>query len=116
MLQKGGEFQVVKMQVAAGATGNGTVATPVAMENGAFNTLTAQVTGITTATITWEGTVDGTNYVGFLMAPVTTGTLALTSTADNVYRGTVTGFVSVRARISAFTTGTIYVTGILTKE
>lgn len=116
MLQAGGEYQVVKMQVAAVATGDGTAATPVAMENGAFNTLTAQVQGITTATITWEATTDGTNYKGFLMAPTTTETKALTATADGIYRGTVTGFVSVRARISAWTTGTIYVTGILTKE
>jgi hypothetical protein len=116
MLQKGGEYQLQVMQNAAVAQGNGTLMYPVSMTNGAFNTLTAQVKGITTVTITWEGTVDGTNYVGFLMAPVTTGTLALTSTADNVYRGTVTGFTAIRARISAWTTGATTVTGILTKE
>jgi hypothetical protein len=116
MLQAGGEYQLQVMQSAAVATGNGTLMYPVSMENGAFNTLTAQVQGITTATVTWEGTTDGTNYKGFLMAPTTTGTGALTATADGIYRGTVSGFVAIRARISAWTSGTITVTGILTKE
>lgn len=116
MLQAGGEYQDQTMQSAAVATGNGTEMYPVSATDGAFNTLTAQVQGITTATITWEGTRDGTNYKGFLMAPTTTGTGALTATADGIYRGTVTGLKKVRARISAWTEGTITVTGTLTKE
>jgi hypothetical protein len=124
MLQAGGEYQRTVMQgtvtngVVTGieATADGTTMTPVAMENGAFNTLTAQISGITTATVTWEATTDGTNYKGFLMAPTTTEVKALTSTADGIYRGTVSGFVAVRARISAWTAGPVIVTGILTKE
>lgn len=116
MLQPGGEYQQQTMQAAAVAQGNGTVMYPVDMENGAFNTLTAQIKGITTVTITWEGTINGTDWIGFLMAPITTGTGALTSTADGIYRGTVTGLKQVRARISAWTTGATTVTGILTKE
>lgn len=116
MLTPGGNFQLVVMHAGAVATGDGTVMEPTQMDNGAFNTLTAQIQGVTTATITWEGTVDGTNYKGFLMAPTTTGTGALTATADGVYRGTVTGFTKVRARISAWTTGATTVTGILSNS
>lgn len=116
MLTSGGEYAVVPMQSAAVATGDGTVMYPTSKTMGAFNTLTAQVKGITTVTITWEGTVDGTNYVGFLMAPVTTGTGALTATADGIYRGTVAGFTQVRARISTWTTGATTVTGVLSNS
>jgi hypothetical protein len=75
--------------------------------------LTCQVTGITTATITWEGTVDGTNWVAIQAVDLGTGTAATTATANGIYRINCTGLVEVRARISAHTTGTIYVTGAL---
>jgi hypothetical protein len=113
MHTQGGAYQLVYMQTAAVAVGNGAVVYPTENSMGAFNTLTAQITGITTATITWEGTMNGTDWSGFLMAPVTTGTGALTATANSICRGTVAGFTQVRARISAWTSGTIYVIGIL---
>lgn len=104
------------MQSAAVATGEGTSMYPTQADTGAFNTLTAQVKGITTVTITWQGTIDGTNWVGFLMAPTTTGTGALTATADGVYRGTVTGFREVRANITGWTMGATTVTGVLSNS
>ena len=86
-----------------------------AAADGVYATLTAQVVGITTATITWEGTVDGTNWVAIQATNLNTGSAATTATADGLYRINVTGLLKVRARISAWTAGTITVTGVLTE-
>lgn len=113
MLQAG-EYQVSTLQNAAVAVGDGVIIKPVSASNGSRTTLTAQIQGVTTAAVTWEASLDGVNYRGFLMAPTTTGTGALTATADGIYRGDVTGFLFVRARISAWTAGTITITSVLT--
>lgn len=116
MLTPGGNYQLAYLQTAAVATGDGTPMYPTQNDMGAYNTLTAQISGLTTGTITWEGTIDGTNWSGFLMAPVTTGTGALTATANSICRGTVTGFTQVRARISAWTSGATTITGVLSNS
>lgn len=108
----GGQYKRVVMQSAAVATGNGTSISCTEIESGALTSLTAQVTGITTATITWEATIDGTNWVAVQFTNLNDGTAATTATANGLYRATVLGLVSVRARISAWTSGTITVTGI----
>lgn len=100
------------MQSAAVATGNGTAIDCVSPTYGALTTLTAQVTGITTATITWEATIDGTNWVAIQATNLNDGTEATTATANGLYRVVCLGLVKVRARISAWTSGTIYVTGV----
>lgn len=102
------------LQSAAVATGNGTAVTCTSGPEGSYATLALQVQGITTATITWEATIDGTNWVAVQATPLTTGTAATTATADGLFRVNVTGLVSFRARISAYTSGTITVTGYLT--
>lgn len=114
MLQPGGEIQSFALHTAAVALADGLSMAPITLTQGHFNKFIAQVKGITTATITWECTVDGTNWVGLLMRPTTSDTAALTATADGIYRGDVTGLFAVRARISAWTEGAITVTGVLT--
>lgn len=101
------------LQSAAEATGNGTAVTCTSGGEGSYATLTAQVEGITTATITWEAIIDGTNWVAVQAIPLTTGTAATTATADGIYRINVTGLAQVRARISAWTEGAITITGYL---
>jgi hypothetical protein len=98
----------VTFQSAAVATGNGTV-----IDCSNYDVIGIQVVGITTATITWETSIDGTNWVGVLVAPVTTGTAALTATADGLFAFDCSGLSLLRARISAWTSGTITVTGLL---
>lgn len=113
MLTPGGAYQYVVMQNGATATGNGTAIVTVTGSDGAYSLLDMQVTGITTATITFEATVDGTNWVAVGAA---TGadwtTVATTAAADGIYRIVIGGLCQVRARISAYTTGTITVTGV----
>jgi len=93
-------------QDAAVATGNGTVLTV----EGASACL-VQVKGITTATITFEGSVDETNYVSVLAINMTSGSAATTATADGLYYVNTTGLHYLRCRISAWTAGTITVKG-----
>lgn len=79
-------------------------------EEGAYKRLFVQIKGITTATITWECSIDGTNWTGILLSPVTTGTGALTATADGIWQLLEGVPMYFRARISAWTSGAITVT------
>jgi hypothetical protein len=97
------------LQSAATGTGNGT-----AVDVTGVSRVGVQITGITTATVTFEGTVDGTNWVAVGLPAAATGTIASAPTADGVWFGTVAGLRLFRARISAYTSGTITVTAALT--
>lgn len=101
------------MQTAAVATGAGTALDVTKPGSGGYDTLVAQVVGITTATITWQGTLDGTNWASVQATPLATGTAAATATADGLYRINVKGLKKIRANITAWTSGTITVTGQL---
>ncbi len=107
-----GDFKQAVMQSAAVATGNGTTMA-VQDGNGIFKIAAIQIVGITTATITFEVTIDGTNWVAIKFIGVTSGTAATTATADGIYVADVTGMAQLRARISAWTSGAITVTGVL---
>jgi hypothetical protein len=74
------------------------------------------VTGITSATITFEATVNGTDWVSIQAANTATGARSATATADGVYTAPVAGLQRVRARISTYATGTIYVTALASTE
>lgn len=112
-MQSPGYYKKGLLQSAAVATGNGTAVDITDGVNGAFKILALQIVGITTATVTFEATIDGINWVALRMTPIATGTVATTATADGVYQTDVTGFLQVRARVSAWTSGTITVTYIL---
>lgn len=96
------------LQSAAVATGDGTRA-----DVANYDTAGIQVTGINGDTITWEVSIDGTNWVGILVAPVTTGTGALTTTANGIFVVDVAGLAFLRARISTYGSGTITVVALL---
>lgn len=114
MLQGGYRSKTAILHLAAAAPATGAEMAPVSMADGAFATLTAEITGLTTGTVTWQGTQDGSTWVGFLMAPTTTETKALTATANGIYRGDVRGFKKVRANITALSSGTPTIRGTLT--
>lgn len=98
------EHQTV-MQNAATAAGNGTE-----LVVAGHHTAVVQITGITSATITWEGTVAGT-WASVMATPLATGTAAATATANGLYRVTTSGLRALRARISTYGSGTITVVG-----
>ncbi len=97
----------VTFHTAAVATANGAVA-----DVANYDVIGIQITGISGDTITWETSIDGTNWVGLLVAPVTTGTAALTSTADGVFALDCSGLALIRARLTR-SAGTVTVTGLM---
>jgi predicted MarR family transcription regulator len=67
------------------------------------STATIQLAGTFTATITWQGTVDGTNYASVRAVLLTDGTESATASAAGIYRIDTTGLKKVRPNITAFT-------------
>lgn len=94
------------MQNAATATGNGTLLTVTG-----YGTALVYVTGTFVATITFEGTADGTNFHAINATQVGASTIATTATTTGLYRLSVAGLTSIRARISAYTSGSVTATG-----
>lgn len=75
-----------------------------------------QITGISGDTITFEATIDETNYGAVQARNLSTQAIATTATANGLYRMNIVGYKAVRARISTYGAGTIYVHGILSAE
>lgn len=90
-----------------GATGS--VVLPI---NALTSAAAWQITGTFSGTVTFEATVDGTNYVAVAVVPVGgTRTLTTTVTAPGVWQMNVAGYTSARARCSTYTSGSIVITG-----
>jgi hypothetical protein len=98
------------------ATGSITTNTP-----GAGNTVTlsgahaydaaaVQITGTWTGTVTFEGSVDGVNFVAMAATPLIGGATASTATAVGAWRCNLAGLVAMRVRGSAAMTGAAVVT------
>lgn len=93
-------------QSAAVADGNGTT-----MDVGGLPGVGVQIEGITTATVTWEANVDGTNWVAVRAMNYNSGAVATTATADGLFLVPVAGLFELRARISGYSAGTITISG-----
>ncbi len=89
-------------QSSAAATANGT-AVPVA----GWSAVSLQVSGTFVGTITFEGTLDDTNWVSLQGANVADGAVGTTATAAGIYTIPCVGLSQFRARVSAWTSGTI---------
>jgi hypothetical protein len=98
------ETKTATLHSAAAADANGT---EINCEG--LATICCQVSGtVTSATITWEGTVDGTNWVALLGWNRTTGVKALNATAAGLFVIDVTGLYKFRAPLD-WTTGSVTV-------
>ena len=95
------------LQNAATATGNGT-----AMNLSGIASVAVQTTGTFSATITWEASIDGSNWESVYAYNTRTSQSALTATAADIYLIPVAGFRLLRARISSYTSGSITATAI----
>ena len=106
------EYQIVVMQATA-ALSNG-VSVLCASPTQVVATLTMQVVGITagSAIVSFEATIDGTNWVSVKAINVTSGALSPTAEEDGIYRLSCSGFLRVRARVSTYVSGTVTITGI----
>lgn len=79
----------------------------------AATTSTLQLVGSGTLTITFEASIDGTNFVALQFVNLNSGTAGTTATAAGVYRANTTGLRHVRARCSAYTSGNLVGTGTI---
>ena len=95
------------LQSAAEATGNGS---PMPVEG--LDAVALQVTlGGGTASVTWQASVDGTNYVTVQATDVNANSAGSVASADGLWRLDTRGLSHVRGSISAYTSGTITVLG-----
>lgn len=69
-----------------------------------------QITGTVAGTITFQMTIDGTNWVSALTTNVTTGAQSTTTASTGIFFFNVVGAQSVRVSSSGWTTGTATVT------
>lgn len=72
--------------------------------------LLIQVTGTWSATLTFEGSVDGTTFVDVPATNVTTSSAGTTTTANGVFSISGSGWQFVRLRATAYSSGTAVVT------
>lgn len=98
-------------QSAAAATGNGD-----ALAVQGWATVGVQVVISSTATVTFESTTDGTNWVSTVCSSIasTSGALVTTATASGLFQCNVAGMSSFRVRISSFDSGTVTAKGLAT--
>lgn len=72
-------------------------------------TITVQVTAIGTLTLSFEATVDGTNFFPVNMYPVAGGAAITTTTVNGQWTAVIAGAYQFRTRVSAYTSGTALV-------
>jgi len=121
---RGNEFLGSLDQIGGGSVTDARVASAtlgaanaeIAMDlNGAATALFDLRTSALNATLVFEGTVDGSNYIGLPAFDVLTeqfiAAVVVTTTHAKIYRMPAAGFRRVRVRISAYTSGNIVVTG-----
>lgn len=65
-----------------------------------------QVTGTFTGTLSFEGSIDGVNYVALGLLPIASTTAVTSTTTTGLWSGGVGGMAIVRVRMSAYTSGT----------
>lgn len=69
-----------------------------------------QIAGALSATITFEATIDGTNWVAFNLMPAASTTAASTATAAGIWTADSKGISGFRARCSAYSSGSPVIT------
>lgn len=101
---------VTAMQTAAGATGAGT-----SILMAGYNRAMFQISGTFVATITFQATVDGTNWVTYALSDLSTTarTHATTQSTTGIYAADdAAGLTAIRANITAWTSGAVTVVGL----
>jgi hypothetical protein len=78
----------------------------VVLQAAGWGTTSVQVTGTWVGTLSFEGSLDGVNYVALSAQPSSSSTSVTTTAANGVWTVTTAGYGQVRVRFSAFTSGT----------
>ena len=104
------EYSFKALQAAAAATGDGETLECVDGDGLTLATAVLQVAGTFVGTVTFEGSVDGSNWIAVQGTNLNSGAAASTATAAGLFRFAVAGLAALRARVSAYTSGAITVT------
>ncbi len=104
-----GNVDIVSLPVATSAGTITALEGTVSITSSGAAAVAFQLTGTWTATVTFEGTVNGTDWVVADFWPGSGGSPQTTTTGNGVFLAATGGFQTVRARASAFTSGTISV-------
>lgn len=100
------------LQNAAGATGNGTAFDLCnTATRDAYASAILSITGTFSATVTFEGTIDGSNWFSLLGQNMASGVQSATATGTGAFAFNVIGLTKIRARVSAYTSGNVTVKG-----
>ena len=106
-------FRQFTLQDAAEATGNGEALVLTDAHRGAESRFSLQVTGTFTGTVTFEATLDGTNWQACGLINYADDAADLTATAAGIFYLNCGGILQFRARISAISDGSITVKAIV---
>lgn len=98
--QAPGSFQSGRITVADGV---------VSIDTSTAGAAALQLTGTWSATVAFEGSVDGGTFVALNMVPSNSATAASSATGNGVWSANIGGYRIVRARASAYTSGTVQV-------
>ena len=71
--------------------------------------VTYQLFGTWVGTVTFQGTIDATNWFSVRAEPLATGSLATTTTTTGLFRIDASGLAFVRVKFTARTSGTVNV-------
>lgn len=107
MTMNGGRFTYERLHNAEAGTADGASVDCTAVGQGGFGVLCVQLSGISGETVTFEATVDGTNWIAVQATNLNDGVAATTATANGIYRVTILGLLKFRARISTGGAGTV---------
>lgn len=67
------------------------------------STLAVQITGSWTATLLFEGTVNGDDYISMEMQPLPSGSIVISATGNGAWQTNVAGYSKFRVRTTAIT-------------
>lgn len=79
-----------------------------------MSTVLVDVTIVTTATVTFEGTGQSGTFVSIPAANVATGAVATTATATGIFRADIRGLEEFRVRVSSWGSGAVTALGVAT--
>lgn len=97
--------ELLALQTAAAATGNGVVA-----DVSGVSAVLVQITGTFSATVTFEVSLDGTNYVAVEATNLGDRSVSSAPTAAGIWVVPVAGAAKMRARVSTYASGNVTVT------
>lgn len=97
---------VQTLQNAAAANGNGSLLQNIS----AYGAANIQITGTFSATVNFEITLNGTNYVAAQATNLSSGAAVTTATAPGIFLVYAPGSLYFRARVSSYVSGAVTVT------